>query len=100
MKNITTIWTTEDVLRISGGGITTEQAERILEDELYYDIHEGCISARIHDLIVGYVRDEKLKELEREQQMRGLSQLFDVKKVRLGDTPLPEGSVILTGDNK
>jgi hypothetical protein len=62
MKSITTTWTTEDVLRISGGGITTEQAERILEDELYYDIHEGCISARIHELIVWYVRDEKLKE--------------------------------------
>jgi len=70
MKSITTTWTTEDVLRISGGGITTEQAERILEDELYYDIHEGCISARIHELIVGYVRDEKLKELEREQRNR------------------------------
>jgi len=61
MKSITTTWTTEDVLRISGGGITTEQAERILEDELYYDIHEGCIAERIRELIVGYVRDEKLK---------------------------------------
>lgn len=70
MKSITTTWTTEDVLRISGGGITTEQAERILEDELYYDIHEGCIAERIRELIVGYVRDEKLKELEREQRNR------------------------------
>ena len=29
-----------------------------------------------------------------------LHTLFDVENVRLGDTPLPEGSVILTGDSK
>jgi hypothetical protein len=49
---------------------------------------------------VEYVRDEKLKELEKEQQMRGLHPIFDLK-VRLGDTPLPEGSVIiLTGESE
>ena len=29
-----------------------------------------------------------------------LHTLFDVEKVMLGDTPLPEGSVILTGESK
>ena len=97
MKSITITWTTEDVLRISGGGITTEQAERILEGELYYDIHEGCIAERIRELIVGYVRDEK--RIDHAAVQSSLNPIFDLK-IRLGDTPLPEGSVILTGDSK
>jgi hypothetical protein len=41
------------------------------------------------------------KHMYRYGAPRGLNQLFDVK-IRLGDTPLPEGSVILldTGDTK
>jgi hypothetical protein len=47
------------------------------------------------------MRKMRVEYVRKEQQMRGLNPMFDLK-IRLGDTPLPEGSVILldTGDTK